>query len=212
MDNLRPPPPFSFEGNLSHAWKVWEKHFNFFLTATESDSKSDKVKTSILLTCIVSKGREIYETFAFAQEGDKLKLKPVLEKFTEYCNPRKNITILRHQMFTYKQQEGQSFNDFVTELKRRAAECELGTLTDSLTKDMIVCGTADPSLRERLLRNADLTLAKAIEAGHASEETKRHAKELEKHQVSEINRVRHDKEKKARRPKNRITVLTTLTT
>ena len=102
MDNLRPPPPFSFEGNLSHAWKVWEKHFNFFLTATESDSKSDKVKTSILLTCIGSKGREIYETFAFAEEGDKLKLKPVLEKFTEYCNPRKNITILRHQVFTYK--------------------------------------------------------------------------------------------------------------
>ena len=63
---------------------------------------------------------------------------------------------------------------------------------------MIVCGTADPSLRERLLRNADLTLAKAIEAGHASEETKRHAKELEKHQVSEINRVRHDKEKSSK--------------
>ena len=97
------------------------KHFNFFLTATESDSKSDKVKTSILLTCIGSKGREIYETFAFAQEGDKLKLKPVLEKFTEYCNPRKNITILRHQMFTYKQQESQSFNDFVIEVKRRAS-------------------------------------------------------------------------------------------
>ena len=40
------------------------KHFNnFFLTATESYFKSDKVKTSILLTCIGSKGREIYETF-----------------------------------------------------------------------------------------------------------------------------------------------------
>ena len=86
----------------------------------------------------------------------------------------------------------------MTELKRRAAECELGTLTDSFTKDMIVCGTADPTLRERLLRNADLTLAKAIEAGHASEETKRHAKELEKHQVSEVNRVRHDKEKSSK--------------
>ena len=86
----------------------------------------------------------------------------------------------------------------MTEIKRRAAECELGTLTDSLTKDMIVCGTTDPLLRERLLRNADLTLTKAIEAGHASEETKRHAKKLEKQQVSEINRVRHDKEKSSK--------------
>ena len=60
---------------------------------------------------------------------------------------------------------------------------------------MIVCGTADLPLRERLLRNADLTLAEAIGAGHASEETRRHARELEKQQVSEINRVRHDQEK-----------------
>ena len=99
-------------------------------------------------------------------------------KFGEYCNPRRNITILRHQFFTHKQDEGQSFTDFVTDLKIRASECEFGTLTDSLTKDMIVCGVADHALRERLLRDADLTLAKAIDAGIAAEETKRHTKEL----------------------------------
>ena len=49
--------------------------------------------------------------------------------------------------------------------------------------------------KDSYVRNADLTLAKATEAGHASEETKRHARELEKQQVSEINRVRHDQEK-----------------
>ncbi|CAB4026344.1 Hypothetical predicted protein, partial [Paramuricea clavata] len=197
MDKLQPPPPFSFEGNVSHGWKIWEKHFNFYLTATESDSKSDKVKTSILLTCIGPKGREIYETFTFSQETDKLKLKVVLEKFSAYCNPRKNITILRHQFFTYSQHEGQSFNDFVIELKKRASECEFETLADSLIKDMIVCGVADQSLRERLLRDADLTLAKAIDAGIAAEETKRHAKELEKHQQSsDIHQVYHSKERK----------------
>ena len=45
---------------------------------------------------------------------------------------------------------------------------------------MIVCGVADSGLRERLLRDADLTLEKAIAAGHAAEETKLHAKELKK--------------------------------
>ena len=140
MVKLRPPPPYSFEGNVSEGWKIWQKHFQFFLTATESDTKSDKIKTSILLTCIGPKGRDIYETFTFEQDTDKLKLKPVLEKFTMYCNPRKNITILRHKFFTYKQAEGQCFNDFVTELKKRSSECEFGDLTASLTKDMIVCG------------------------------------------------------------------------
>lgn len=59
-DNLRPLPPFSFEGNLSYGWKAV---LNFFLTATESDAKSNKIKASILLTCIGLTGREIYETF-----------------------------------------------------------------------------------------------------------------------------------------------------
>ena len=147
MDKLEPPSPFSFDGNVSHRWKKWSKHFDFFLTATESDTKSDKVKTSILLSCIGPKGRDIYETFHFSNNEDNLKLKPVLDKFTEYCN----------QFFTYKQQEGQSFNEFVTELKRRSSECEFATLQDSLIRDMIVCGAT-----ERLLRDAELTLEKLL--------------------------------------------------
>ena len=139
MDNLKPPPPFAFEGNLSHGWKVWSRHFDFFLAATEAESKSEKVKTSILLTAIGPKGRDIHETFAFTDDDDALKLEPVLAKFKEYCNSRKNLTILRHIFFMYRQHEGETFADFVIQLKKLAAECEFDALKDSLIKDM-VCG------------------------------------------------------------------------
>ncbi|CAB4028015.1 RNA-directed DNA polymerase from mobile element jockey [Paramuricea clavata] len=57
------------------------------------------------------------------------------------------------------------------------------------------CGVADQSLRERLLRDADLTLAKVVDASIGAEE--RHAKELEKNQQSsDIHQVYHLKEKK----------------
>ena len=108
MDKLEPPQAFSFDGNVSHSWKLWLKHFDFYLAATEKDTKGDKIKTSIFLTCIGQKGREIYETFTF-EPGDEMKLAPVLHKFSEYCNSKKNITILRHNFFTYRQQEGQNF-------------------------------------------------------------------------------------------------------
>ena len=58
-----------------------------------------KLKTSVLLTCMEQKGREIYETFNIDNPGDEMRLKSVLQKFSEYCNPRKNITILRHNFF-----------------------------------------------------------------------------------------------------------------
>ena len=60
MDRLEPPKSFSFEGNISQGWKLWLKHFEFYLTATEKEGKNDRVQTSVLLTCVRQKGREIY--------------------------------------------------------------------------------------------------------------------------------------------------------
>ena len=74
MDKLEPPQSFSFEGNVSQSWKLWLKHFEFYLTATKKDVKNDKVKTSVLMTCIGQKGREIYETFNFDNPGDEMRL------------------------------------------------------------------------------------------------------------------------------------------
>ena len=68
----------------------------------------------------------------------------------------------------YRQQEGQNFHHFVTELKKLSSECEFDNLQDSLIKNMIVCGTRDNSLCEKLLQECDLTLSKAINAGQAA--------------------------------------------
>ena len=72
-----------------------------------------------------------------------MKPAPVLEKFSKYYNPRKNITILGHNFFTYQQNQRQNFHDFVTELKKLSSQCEFETLHDTLIKDMIVCGIYD---------------------------------------------------------------------
>ena len=93
MDKLEPPQAFSFDSSVPHSWKLWLKHFfDFYLAATEKDTNGDKIKTSIFLTCIGQKRREIYETFTF-EADDEMKLVPVLHKYLEYCNPRKKITI-----------------------------------------------------------------------------------------------------------------------
>ena len=153
------------------------------MVATEKDTKGYKINNSIFLPCIGQKGREIYETYTF-EAGDETKLAHVRHKFSEYCNPRKNITILRYRFFTYKQQQGQNFHDFVTELKKLSSKCEFDNLQDSIIKDMIVCSTKDNFLHGRVLRESDLTLSKAISAGHAAEEKRKHAREILRSQPS----------------------------
>ena len=95
IDKLEPPQHFLFKGNVSHTWKLWPKQLRFYLAATEKDSKDDKIKTSMLLTCIDQKGRQIYDTFTFYSVDDHMTLEPILNELSEYCNPRKTVTILR---------------------------------------------------------------------------------------------------------------------
>ena len=152
MDFFEPASQLSFEDNIAERWRSWKQELMLYLTATEKEGKDNKIKTSILLHCIGKQGREIYNTFTWSADGDEMKFGKVIEKFDAYCEPRKNLTFIRHKFFTYKQQDGQSFDDFVTELKSKAIQCEFGDLKDQLVKDMIVCGVMDKKLKERLLR------------------------------------------------------------
>ena len=74
-----------------------------FLQATENNSKPGKVQTTILLTCIGSKGGDIYSTFTFKPEANKHVLGRVIKKFETYCQQKKNFTPLRNQFFTCRQ-------------------------------------------------------------------------------------------------------------
>ena len=50
MEDFRPPPSMSFDGNVSENWRKWRQQLTLYLSATEKDAKSDKIKSSILGT------------------------------------------------------------------------------------------------------------------------------------------------------------------
>ena len=69
--------------------------------------------------------------------------------------PRKLISRTFGIVFSCNQLQGQNIDDFVTELKSRAAHCEFQTLKDSLSKDKLVIGVNDKKvqvLKRRRLR------------------------------------------------------------
>ena len=101
---------------------------------------------------------------------------------------------MRHNFFTYRQSEGQTFNDFVTELKKPSEDCAFDALKDFLNKDMIICGVSDHGLRGRMLREPDINLKKAVELGQAAEETKLHAKQLAEDMLSSVHKIKKYKD------------------
>lgn len=71
---------------------------------------------------------------------------------------------------------GQSVDAYVLELKKQAAKCAFHTEEhDKLIRDRLVWGIRDKQLQEELLRDADLTLVKAINHCKIWETSKREA-------------------------------------
>ena len=166
-----------FEGNIAEKWKQWKEDFKWYLIAVEADAKSEKVRAGLLLHCLGPKAKELYNNFVFAADGDNMKYTKIVEQFEAHCIGQKNVTLQRFKFFTHRQ-ESKTFKDFSTELQTMSKECDFGNLRDSLVKDMIIIGTKDKRLQERLLRNPTIDLAVALKEGQAAEASKEHKETL----------------------------------
>ncbi|KAG7299621.1 hypothetical protein JYU34_016606 [Plutella xylostella] len=191
---LKPPSAFQFDnnlssvtsGNLSKSWEDWKKSFNVYFEACELNKKDPNVQINILLHVIGAKCREVYD-----QKPSKCStLKQALEIFDNFFLPKKNVTVERHKFFTRDQLNSESIEQYVYELNKMASNCELKDLSSELVKDRLICGIKDGGLRERLLREPDLTQAKALDICRLAELSKAQAgnikNESANHQIHEV--------------------------
>ena len=110
------------------------------------------------------------------RRANKLNYDEIIQKFGAYVTPRKNITFSRYKCFTYRQEEGQSFDKYLTELKQLRNDCELGALADTLLKDMLTIGLNNKKLQEKLLTDETLTLERVIKNCKTAELTSKQAR------------------------------------
>lgn len=157
-------------------------------------------KASILLHVIGEEALEIYNIFNIS-DGER-KLDVIMTKFEEYFVPSTNVTYERYKFFICDQKQGVSFDQYYAELLTLAKSCEFGDLKDQLIKDKIVTGIPDNALRERLLREKDLNLDKAVQMCRAAESTRAQAKELWREGTA-VHAVKADGRQAKKFPKQR---------
>ena len=164
MNICKPPEPLCLSGNNAKNWREFKEQLQWFLAGTESNEKSDAVKIGIMLSHAGKEARELYKTLAWAADGDKDKFDKVVEAFECFCSPQKNILYERHGFWSLHQQEGEAIDAYVTRLKLKSDSCEYdkegwpAAVKLELTRDKFVFGLLDDALKERLLRESDLSL------------------------------------------------------
>jgi hypothetical protein len=147
-------------GNIAENWKRWKQTMQLMLQGPLAE-KDEKQQCGYFLLYVGQRGRDIYNTWTLSStETDKIEV--LFDKYEAYCNPKQNVTVIRYKFNTRNQNDGETIDQYVTELKRLAKDCVYGGLTDEMIRDRIVCGTNNPQIKEKLLQAEDLDLNKAL--------------------------------------------------
>ena len=117
MELFKPPPYLTLDAtNLSKNWHRCSQKFELFLEASVQASMVESQKIAILLHCAGVEVIEVYNTFVFNPASNSKLLSEVRKQFNDYCNPRKNLVYERHNFWETKQQDGQPFSHYLTDL------------------------------------------------------------------------------------------------
>lgn len=175
MEKLNPTPELKLtNGNLEGKWRRFKEQFEWYLKAIDAANAADKRKVAILLTVARPEAQKVFHTFqytvAIPAVGDQPAIpaeladqyKTVIAKFAEYCIPRNNVIYERYVFNMRVQEEDETVDGFVPDLRVKAQSCEFRDLEEDLIHDRFVVGIRDRKLKEKTLRDPGLTLDMAV--------------------------------------------------
>lgn len=84
-------------------------------------------------------------------------------------------------------------SEYILALRKLSASCGFGNLQDRLIKDKIVCGVRDSRLKERLLKEDNLTLDTCVKICQAVELAENRLKSMENE--NKVDAIKTDKNK-----------------
>ena len=155
---LSPPPSFDFK--QPDEWTKWKRRFEQFMSASGLDKEDDARKISTFLYCIGDEAEDILVSTNITDESRK-KYADVMAKFDAYFQVRKNVRFERAKFNRRDQREGESAEEYITELYALSETCEFKDRRDEMLLGRLIVGIRDKGLSEKLQFDTDLTLEKA---------------------------------------------------
>lgn len=127
--------------NLPEGWRCLKQHAELIFSGPLQE-KREQDKCSYLLLWIGEKGRDIFNTWTLTDEDAK-KLKTYYDKYTAYLTPKSNPIYAIYCFHEKTQEDGETFEHFVTELKLLVKDCGYPN-SDEMVRGRIVFATNSP--------------------------------------------------------------------
>ena len=172
------PPNIKLRGNLKSNWNIFKQLWTSYETLTGLKKEDSVFRVATFVTCIGTEALEVHNGLPFNSEAERNDIDKILGLWEEYCVGRTNVIFERYQCNQCNQGPEEPFDSYVVKLRKLAASCEYGEMTDDMLRDRIVGGIVDNQIRKTLLQESKLTLAMCISVVQSAEATAAHAKSM----------------------------------
>lgn len=191
---FRMPAPLKLDGgsDLLPEWLRFKQQMQIFLSAAGFERVSEARKAAIFLNCVGHDAQELYFN-VLKKEDDTVKYEQLIKLFDAYFEPKQNELINAYNFNQRKQDQGETFDLFYTEIRRLVKNCNYKEQESRMLRDRIVIGVSDKKLQEKLLAINDLTLDKAVDMCRASELAKAQARAMQQPGAVEVISKQQDR-------------------
>src|SRR5678816_3662126 len=149
MSNIPFPSQLKMTGgNVAAEWKRFSSQWANFEVASDLDEKSSSKRAAVFLACIGSEAYETFQAMDFETEGDRADIEKVIEAFESHCVGEVHVTYERYVFNQRMQDVGETFDSFMSDLRRLIKSCDYGTLDESMLRDRIVIGVRDVATKQ----------------------------------------------------------------
>ena len=189
------PPKLDLTVDRYCAFKAWKDRWVDYAVVTELNQKPGEYQCSMLRYTFTEETRKIYNTLGLTADEAK-NATTIITKLETFAKGTVNETMERHTFNSRRQEEGEPFDDFLTELKHLSKNCNFcENCHDGLLRDRIVAGVRDHALRQKLLGTENLDLKKAEELCRSTEKAKQgvklfHGPNKTNEESAEVNEIR----------------------
>ncbi len=138
------------------AWKTFKQQFTLFLRAAGKRAQPDGDKVAMLLS---AGGEQMIQIFnSFDMDIDLVSLEDVLTRLDSFFEPQANEVVDRFVFRSAKQAVRERGEEYIARLLVLAKPCNFGDELNKSVRDQFVFGCNSDALREKLFREAKLSL------------------------------------------------------
>ncbi len=198
VSGVRPPAPLETGAQSRNDWIRWKEDWDDYAVVQDIASKPDVMQCSLFRIALGADGKKLLRNQPVPMDPAKddgtalptTKMTTLMIMMVKAVVGEVNNTYERYVFRCRVQQKGESVDDFILALRELQKTCDVCEhMTERFLKDQVIYGVSDDAIKEKLLQERDLTLAKCLDMCRAAESASAQARDMNSGSSAEVNRV-----------------------